>query len=37
MSEGEIIQDFLGVSSENLDRPDRELVGLENNRNDKAA
>ncbi len=37
MSESGIVQDFLVESYENLDRLDRELVGLEKNPNDKEA
>src|SRR4029077_10411946 len=37
MSENEIIQDFLVESSENLDRLDRDLAGLERNPRDKDA
>ncbi|MGA9389550.1 MAG: chemotaxis protein CheW [Candidatus Sulfotelmatobacter sp.] len=37
MSESEIIKDFLIESYENLDRLDRDLVGLEKNPNDRAA
>ncbi len=37
MSESGIVQDFLVESYENLDRLDRELVGLEKNPNDKDA
>jgi two-component system, chemotaxis family, sensor kinase CheA len=37
MGDAEIIQDFLAESSENLDRLDRELVGLEKNPHDKDA
>src|SRR4051812_14944477 len=35
MSDGDIIKDFLIESRENLDRLDRDLVGLEKNPNDK--
>lgn len=37
MSDGEILHDFLVESSENLDRLDRDLVGLERNPRDKDA
>jgi len=37
MSEGDIVQDFLVESSENLDRLDRDLVGLEKNPHDQEA
>jgi chemotaxis protein histidine kinase CheA len=37
MSDSDIVQDFLGVSYENLDRLDRELVGLEKNPHDRDA
>src|SRR5271163_2384943 len=37
MSESDIVQDFLVESSENLDRLDRDLVGLEKNPQDKDA
>ncbi|HZR65748.1 MAG TPA: chemotaxis protein CheA [Terriglobales bacterium] len=37
MSDNDIIQDFLAESGENLDRLDRELVGLEKNPSDKDA
>ncbi|MFZ1010981.1 MAG: chemotaxis protein CheW [Candidatus Sulfotelmatobacter sp.] len=37
MSESDIVQDFLVESNENLDRLDRDLVGLEKNPHDKAA
>ena len=37
MSESDIVQDFLVESSENLDRLDRDLVGLEQNPQDKDA
>src|SRR5579863_1355378 len=37
MSESDIVQDFLIESSENLDRLDRDLVGLEKNPQDKEA
>jgi len=37
MSDNEIIQDFLVESAENLDRLDRDLVGLEKNPGDKNA
>lgn len=37
MSDNDIIQDFLAESAENLDRLDRELVGLEKNPSDKDA
>jgi two-component system chemotaxis sensor kinase CheA len=37
MSESDIVQDFLVESNENLDRLDRDLVGLEKNPQDKAA
>src|ERR1700733_1093289 len=37
MSESGIVQDFLVESHENLDRLDRELVGLEKNPKDKDA
>jgi two-component system chemotaxis sensor kinase CheA len=37
MSDDEIVKDFLAESNENLDRLDRELVGLEKNPNDSAA
>ena len=37
MSDNEIIQDFLVESAENLDRLDRDLVGLEKNPDDKNA
>src|SRR5258706_1226827 len=37
MSDSDIVQDFLVESYENLDRLDRELVGLEKNRNDRDA
>src|ERR1700685_282367 len=37
MSESGIVQDFLVESPENLDRLDRDLVGLEKNPNDKDA
>jgi two-component system, chemotaxis family, sensor kinase CheA len=37
MSDTDIVQDFLVESSENLDRLDRDLVGLEKNPKDKAA
>lgn len=37
MSDNDIVQDFLVESSENLDRLDRELVGLEKNPEDKDA
>jgi two-component system chemotaxis sensor kinase CheA len=37
MSEGDIVQDFLVESYENLDRLDRDLVGLEKNPKDKDA
>ena len=37
MSEGDIVKDFLIESQENLDRLDRDLVGLEKNPNDKDA
>ena len=37
MSDSDIVQDFLVESSENLDRLDRDLVGLEKNPRDKDA
>ena len=37
MSDSDIVQDFLVESSENLDRLDRDLVGLEKNPRDKEA
>jgi len=37
MSESEIVKDFLVESYENLDRLDRELVGLEKNPKDTDA
>ena len=37
MSDSDIVQDFLVESSENLDRLDRDLVGLEKNPQDKGA
>jgi two-component system, chemotaxis family, sensor kinase CheA len=37
MSDDDIIKDFLVESNENLDRLDRELVGLEKNPNDSSA
>ena len=37
MSDSDIVQDFLAESYENLDRLDRELVGLEKNPHDRAA
>jgi two-component system chemotaxis sensor kinase CheA len=37
MSDNDIIQDFLVESAENLDRLDRDLVGLEKNPRDKEA
>ncbi len=37
MSEGDIVQDFLAESYENLDRLDRDLVGLEKNPQDSDA
>jgi two-component system, chemotaxis family, sensor kinase CheA len=37
MSDGEIVKDFLIESRENLDRLDRDLVGLEKNPKDKDA
>src|SRR5437763_13322746 len=37
MSENEIVKDFLVESHENLDRLDRDLVGLEKNPKDKDA
>src|ERR1700678_452518 len=37
MGESEIVKDFLVESYENLDRLDRDLVGLEKNPNDPAA
>jgi two-component system chemotaxis sensor kinase CheA len=37
MSDSDIVQDFLVESYENLDRLDRELVGLEKNPNDRDA
>jgi two-component system, chemotaxis family, sensor kinase CheA len=37
MSDDDIIKDFLAESNENLDRLDRELVGLEKNPNDGSA
>jgi two-component system chemotaxis sensor kinase CheA len=37
MSDSDIVQDFLVESNENLDRLDRDLVGLEKNPHDKAA
>ncbi|MGA2696682.1 MAG: chemotaxis protein CheA [Terriglobales bacterium] len=37
MSESDIVRDFLVESSENLDRLDRDLVGLEKNPHDKDA
>ena len=37
MSDGDIVQEFLVESYENLDRLDRELVGLEKNPEDSAA
>jgi chemotaxis protein histidine kinase CheA len=37
MSESDIVQDFLVESYENLDRLDRELVGLEKNPHDRDA
>jgi two-component system chemotaxis sensor kinase CheA len=37
MSESEIVKDFLVESYENLDRLDRDLVGLEKNPQDQAA
>src|SRR5271168_1227581 len=37
MSDDEIVQDFLVESYENLDRLDRDFVGLERNPKDKAA
>jgi two-component system chemotaxis sensor kinase CheA len=37
MSESDIVKDFLIESQENLDRLDRDLVGLEKNPNDKNA
>jgi two-component system chemotaxis sensor kinase CheA len=37
MSDSDIVQDFLIESYENLDRLDRELVGLEKNPNDREA
>ena len=37
MSDGDIVKDFLIESYENLDRLDRDLVGLEKNPEDKDA
>jgi len=37
MSDSDIVQDFLVESYENLDRLDRDLVGLEKNPQDKDA
>ncbi len=37
MSDSDIVQDFLVESYENLDRLDRELVGLEKNPKDRDA
>jgi two-component system chemotaxis sensor kinase CheA len=37
MSDSDIVQDFLAESYENLDRLDRELVGLEKNPHDREA
>ncbi len=37
MSDSDIVQDFLAESYENLDRLDRELVGLEKNPHDRDA
>jgi len=37
MSDGDIVQDFLAESYENLDRLDRDLVGLEKNPHDSEA
>ena len=37
MSDSDIVQDFLIESYENLDRLDRELVGLEKNPHDRDA
>src|ERR1700716_688993 len=37
MSDSDIVQDFLVESYENLDRLDRDLVGLEKNPNDREA
>jgi len=37
MSDDEIVKDFLVESYENLDRLDRDLVGLENNSQDREA
>jgi two-component system, chemotaxis family, sensor kinase CheA len=37
MSDSDIVQDFLVESYENLDRLDRELVGLEKNPRDRDA
>ena len=37
MSDGDIVKDFLIESHENLDRLDRDLVGLEKNPKDKDA
>jgi hypothetical protein len=37
MSDGDIVKDFLIESQENLDRLDRDLVGLEKNPKDKDA
>src|SRR5262249_30484503 len=37
MSDGDIVQEFLVESAENRDRLDRDLVGLEQNPQDKAA
>ncbi len=37
MSDSDIVQDFLAESHENLDRLDRELVGLEKNPHDRDA
>ena len=37
MSDSDIVQDFLVESYENLDRLDRELVGLEKNPHDREA
>ncbi|MGD0511693.1 MAG: Hpt domain-containing protein, partial [Terriglobales bacterium] len=37
MSDSDIVKEFLVESYENLDRLDRELVGLEKNPNDRDA
>ncbi len=37
MSDSDIVKDFLVESYENLDRLDRDLVGLENNPSDRDA